>query len=104
MNTVATYIDDLLIASRNPESIIQAMEECYILKGVGVLSYYLGGDLIQGQTLDEWKLEPIDWILASKTYATNMIEKFERLMADGRAQYHFSEYKTPLWIRSIIQN
>ena len=25
-----------------------------------------------------------------------MIEKFERLMADGRAQYHFSEYKTPM--------
>ena len=34
--------------------------------------------------------------MASKTYATNMIEKFERLMADGRAQYHFLEYKTPM--------
>ena len=74
---VATYIDDLLIASRNPESIIKAMEERYILKGVGVPSYYLGGDVIQGHTLDEWKLEPTDCILASKTYATNMIEKFE---------------------------
>ena len=65
---VATYIDDLLIASRNPESIVQAMEERYILKRVGVPSYYLGGDVIQGHTLDEWKPESIDWILASKTY------------------------------------
>ena len=93
---ITTYIDDLLIASRNLESIIQAMEECYILNGVGVLSYYLGGDVIQGHTLDAWKLEPIDWILASKTYATNIIETFERLMAEGRALYHFSEYKTPM--------
>ena len=75
---VATYIDDLLIASRNPESIVKAMEEHYILKGVGVPNYYLGGEVIQGHTLYEWKLEPIDWILASKTYATNIIEKFER--------------------------
>ena len=25
-----------------------------------------------------------------------MIKKFERLMTDGRDQYHFSEYKTPM--------
>ena len=90
------YIDDLLIASHDPEHIVKAMEKPYILKGVGVPSYYLGGDIIQGHTLDGWKLEPIDWILASKTYATNMIEKFECLMADGCAQYPFSEYKTPM--------
>ena len=36
---VATYIDDLLIASRDPETIVKAMEERYILKGVGVPSY-----------------------------------------------------------------
>ena len=79
------------------------MEEHYILKGVGVPRYYLGGDVIQGHTLDKWKLEPIDWILASKTYAINMIEKFEHLMADGHSQYQFSKYKTP-WIRNIIRN
>ena len=48
---MATYIDDLLIASHNPESIVKAMEESYILKGVGVPSYLLGGDVIQGHTL-----------------------------------------------------
>ena len=51
--------------------------------------------IIQGHTLDEWK-QPIDWILVSKTYAMNMIEKFERLIADGQTQYHFSEYKRPM--------
>ena len=46
--------------------------------------------------LKEWCMEPIDWILSSQTYADNMIDKFELLMADGRPQYCFKEYKTPM--------
>ena len=41
-------------------------------------------------------MEPIDWILSSHTYAGNMLEKFETLMADGRSQYCFKQYKTPM--------
>ena len=41
-------------------------------------------------------MEPIDWILSSQTYAGNMIEKFETLVVDGRSQYCFKEYKTPV--------
>ena len=90
------YIDDLLIASHDPEHIVKAMEKPYILKGVGDPSYYLGGDIIQGHSLEDRKLEPIDWILVSKTYSTNLIEMFECLMANRCAHNHFSEYKIPM--------
>ena len=83
---IATYIDDLLIASRNPAPIIKELEWTYMLKGVGDPVYYLGANIVQTKELDEWKMEPIDWVLSSKTYSKNMIERFEQLMGDGRPQ------------------
>ena len=41
----------------------------------------VGGDLVQGHTLDEWKTEPVGQIVASKTYAGCV------RVADGQAQY-----------------
>ena len=61
-----------------------------------ILYTILGGDIVNTKDLKEWCMEPIDWILSSQTYAGNMIEKFESLMADGRSQYCFKEYKTPM--------
>ena len=40
---IGTYVDDLLIASRNPQAIIDWMKEQYFLKGVGIPEYNLGG-------------------------------------------------------------
>ena len=93
---IATYIDDLLIVSKDPRPIIKELERTYTLKGVGDPIYYLGGDIVNTKDLKEWCMAPIDWILSSQTYAGNMIEKFESLMADGRSQYCFKEYKTPM--------
>ena len=93
---IATYIDDLLIASKDPRPIIKELERTYTLKGVGDPVYYLGGDIINTSELKEWNMEPIDWILSSQTYATNMLAKFEALMGEGRPQYCFKEYKTPM--------
>ena len=93
---IATYIDDLLVCSKNPEKIMKEFEETYILKGVGIPSYYLGADIVEASELEAWKMEPIDWMISSKTYSTNMIKKFEELMSDGRPQYAFPEYKTPM--------
>ena len=31
---IGTYVDDLLIASKNPKKIIDALKEVYVLKGV----------------------------------------------------------------------
>ena len=64
---IATYIDDLLIASKDPQSIIKELELTYTLKGVGNPVYYLGANLISTSGDDDWKMEPIDWILSSKT-------------------------------------
>ena len=64
------------------------------LKGVGIPEYYLGADIIQAKA--EWSLEPADWIISSKTYTKNVIEKFKQLMADGSPKYFFGEYKIPM--------
>ena len=43
---IAVYVDDLLIAARNPSEIIEVLKEKYKfkLKGVGPLTYHLGCD------------------------------------------------------------
>ena len=44
---IAVYVDDLLIASKDPKSIIEALESDPInfkLKGTGPLSFHLGCD------------------------------------------------------------
>ena len=48
------------------------------------------------QAPEEWNLEPIDWIIASKTYTKLVIEKCELLMGEGNPNYQFSQYKTPM--------
>ena len=63
---IGTYVDDLLIASKNPAKIIEDLKQYYILKGVGIPEYYLGADIIQAEV--EWALERVDWIISSKTY------------------------------------
>ena len=45
---IGTYVDDLLIASKNPHKIIEKLKQQYVLKGVGIPEYYLGGDVIVG--------------------------------------------------------
>jgi hypothetical protein len=40
---VATYVDDVLVYSRDPMKVIQELQCDYILKGIGVPRYYLGG-------------------------------------------------------------
>ena len=40
---IGTYVDDLIIASKDPQMIIDHLSVDYNLKGVGVPEYYLGG-------------------------------------------------------------
>jgi hypothetical protein len=42
---ICTYVDDLLIMSRDPMALIKRLETEYPLKGVGLPEYYLGGDI-----------------------------------------------------------
>ena len=43
---IATYVDDLLVFSKEPMAIINELKKIYILKGVGEPEYYLGGCLL----------------------------------------------------------
>jgi hypothetical protein len=38
---LATYVDDILIWSKDPMAIIKSLERTYILKSVGIPEYYL---------------------------------------------------------------
>jgi hypothetical protein len=42
---IATYVDDLLVFSRNPMAIINEIKADYVLKGIGEPEYYLGGNV-----------------------------------------------------------
>eukprot|EP00934_Nitzschia_sp_Nitz4_P000191 Nitzschia sp. Nitz4//scaffold667_size1867//111//1830//NITZ4_009309-RA/size1867-snap-gene-0.2-mRNA-1//1//CDS//3329556305//191//frame0 len=39
---ITTYVDDVLIFSRDPMSIMKHLEDLFVMKGVGVPEYYLG--------------------------------------------------------------
>ena len=86
---LATFVDDLLVWSKDPMSIIQELKETYILKGVGVPEYYLGGDV---EILDQhWKDDGVGIALSAKTYIKNVIPKFELLFGET-----FHPVKTPM--------
>ena len=42
---VVTYVDDILVWSKDPMSIINMLKDIYVMKGVGVPEYYLGGNI-----------------------------------------------------------
>jgi hypothetical protein len=39
---LATYVDDILIWSKNPMAVIKSLEKTYMLKIVGIPEYHLG--------------------------------------------------------------
>jgi hypothetical protein len=40
-----TYVNDILIWSKDTMAIIKALEKAYMLKSVGIPEYYLGGNV-----------------------------------------------------------
>jgi hypothetical protein len=50
---LATYVDVILIYSKDPMIVIKPSEKIYIMKHIGIPEYYLGGNLeFPG---DSWK-------------------------------------------------
>jgi Reverse transcriptase (RNA-dependent DNA polymerase) len=70
---IALYVDDLLIAARNPKEIVQKLEEQYKfkLKGVVPLTYHLGCDFFPDQdgTL----------CFGPRKYITKMMDQFKNM-------------------------
>jgi hypothetical protein len=74
---IATYVDDLLVFSRDPSPIIEEIRDDYILKGVGEPEYYLGADM---EALNqEWQKDSATSAIASNTYIKRVTERFELL-------------------------
>ena len=42
---LATYVDNILIWSKDPMAVIKSLEKTYLLKSVGIPEYYLGGNV-----------------------------------------------------------
>lgn len=87
---IATYVDDLLVMSRDPIKIIDQLKKEYILKGVGTPEYYLGGDI--EDISEHWSKQGISTGLSAKTYIENVVKKLEQMM-DSRP---FPKAKSPM--------
>jgi hypothetical protein len=76
---LASYVDDIIAISPHPMDIIEELKKTYILKGVGEPEYYLGGnfDKITDPNLVK---QGVKTALGARTYITNVVEKFERLL------------------------
>ena len=79
---VATYVDDLVIVSRDPQAIVDSItkEHGLKVKGTGNIDYHLGCDYFR----DEDGVR----CLAPKKYIEKMISQYERLFGDKPRQYN----------------
>jgi hypothetical protein len=86
---IATYVDDLLVFSRDPNPIIDKIKDDYILKGVGEPEYYLGADM---EALNqEWQQDSVKSAISSKTYITRVTERI-KLLEGGNPLPNAAEY------------
>jgi len=72
---IAVIVDDLLIMSRYPQTIIHTLSDVYgyELKGVGVPSYYSGANIDLDKETGYWKM-------SAQTYIENVTSKIEKLL------------------------
>ena len=93
---LATYVDDVLVFSKDPMSIIEELKKDYSLKGIGTPEYYLGGDFHTTKDVDNlaevnhdvqdkhlpasWLKEGVKTAFSAKTYITNCMEQLEKMM------------------------
>jgi hypothetical protein len=85
---LASYVDDVIAISPDPMAIIGDLKKTYILKGVGVPEYYLGGNF-DNVTDPELTKQGIKTSLGARTYISNIIEKFERMFDGDIRQAHY---------------
>ena len=70
---IGRYVDDLIIAHKDPPSVINDLKKRYILKGVGEPTYYLGGDFERKETPEK----VLTW--GSKTYISRCLDRYEAM-------------------------
>ena len=79
---IAVYIDDLLIASRNPKEIVQTLQEMhgFKLKGVGPLTYHLVWDYFCDKSDRTLCYGP-------KTYIAKMFDQYKKMFGSQPREY-----------------
>ena len=84
---IAVYVDDLIIAAKEPMKIIDEIKTVggFKLKGVGEPEYYLGGDIERKERSDNGKLYTK---ISARTYIKNICEKVERVFNITLKHYH----------------
>jgi len=75
MEYVAVIVDDLLVFSRHPETVIEALKQGfnYELKGVGVPEYYSGADIDRDPDTG-------CWTMSAQTYIKGVVGRIEKLL------------------------
>ena len=73
---ICTYVDDLLIMSKEPEKFMDELKKTFKMKGVGPPTYHLGADFERHEN------GKLSW--GSKTYIKKILSQFERLFPDTK--------------------
>ena len=76
--------------------VIRELQCDYILKGIGVPHYHLGGDILE---LDQpWQQgeTPIHTAMSSETYIANATAKYERAFSTPSQPFTFRAYRAPM--------
>ena len=93
---LATYVDDVLVYSKDPLKVIQALQCDYILKGIGAPRYYLGGDILELDGTWQTNGRDVRTALSAETYIGNVISKYEQAFSTPDLPFTFRGYDTPM--------
>jgi hypothetical protein len=74
---ICVWVDDMLIASKNPKAIVDELSKEYTLKGVGPPKYYLGADM---EKIDD--PEKV-FTMGSGTYIDKCLTIYEQLFGES---------------------
>jgi hypothetical protein len=84
----ASYVDDIIVISKEPMHSIAKFKETYSLKGIVTPEYYLEGNFHQVEEA-ELTAKGIRTALSAETYIVNSIQKFERIFGGDLRESRF---------------
>jgi hypothetical protein len=76
--------------------IIRELQRDYILKGIGVPRYYLGGDILELEDAWQHQENSISTALSSETCIGNAVDKFKQLVTTPDKSFSFRMFRSPM--------
>ena len=67
---ICTHVDDFKVVAGDPKNWMDLIENKFVLKLVGTLSYFFGNDY-------NWLTEEDAWIVSSQTYVKETVQQIE---------------------------